>query len=81
MADCAETLRELDRFLDNELASESVQEMAQHLERCADCQQAFEFHAELRHIVKQAAAEESLPPSLLTKIEQCFGIDSDLDAS
>jgi predicted anti-sigma-YlaC factor YlaD len=55
--------------------------MAQHLERCADCQQAFEFHAELRHIVKQAAAEESLPPSLLTKIEQCFGIDSDLDAS
>jgi mycothiol system anti-sigma-R factor len=81
MADCAETLRELDRFLDNELASESVQEMAEHLEGCSDCQQAFEFHAELRHIVRQANAEDSLPPSLMTKIEQCFGIDDDADES
>jgi mycothiol system anti-sigma-R factor len=79
MADCVETLRELDRFLDNELASESVQEMAEHLERCGDCQQAFEFHAELRHIVKRAAAEDSLPASLLSKIEQCFGIDDNSD--
>jgi len=81
MADCVETLRELDRFLDNELASESVHEMAKHLEGCTDCQQAFEFHAELRHIVKQAAAEDSLPLSLLTKIEQCFGIDDNSEES
>jgi hypothetical protein len=55
--------------------------MAKHLEGCTDCQQAFEFHAELRHIVKQAAAEDSLPPSLLTKIEQCFGIDDNSEES
>lgn len=81
MADCVETLRELDRFLDNELASEAVQEMVGHLEGCTDCQQAFEFHAELRQIVRNAAAEDNLPPSLMTKIEQCFGIDDDADES
>ena len=34
MADCNETLRELDRFLDNELASEVLGEMMEHLDQC-----------------------------------------------
>jgi len=33
MADCNETLRELDRFLDNELASEVLGEMMEHLDQ------------------------------------------------
>ena len=45
MADCNETLKELDRFLDNELASEAISDLSVHLEGCVDCQQTFEFHA------------------------------------
>jgi len=79
MADCNETLRELDRFLDNELASEVLGEMMEHLDQCVDCQQAFEFHAELRAVVKKAAVDEPLPDSLLGRIKQCFGTDLTVD--
>ena len=81
MADCNETLKELDRFLDNELASEAINDLSSHLEGCVDCQQTFEFHAELRNIVKLSAKQEPLPNSLMTKIQECFGTDlqEDLD--
>ena len=80
MADCNETLRELDRFLDNELASEVLGDMMHHLDQCVDCQQAFEFHAELRAVVKKAAGDEPLPDTLLDRIKQCFGTDLSVDA-
>ena len=57
MADCNETLKELDRFLDNELASEAISDLSVHLEGCVDCQQTFEFHVELRNIVKLSAKQ------------------------
>ena len=83
MADCNETLKELDRFLDNELASEVISDLSSHLEGCVDCQQTFEFHAELRNIVKLSAKQEPMPNSLITRIHECFGTDlqEDLDNS
>jgi mycothiol system anti-sigma-R factor len=77
MADCNETLKELDRFLDNELASEAISDLSVHLDGCVDCQQTFEFHAELRNIVKLSAKQEPLPQSLLNKIKDCFGTELD----
>ena len=75
MADCSETLKELNRFLDDELERESLAELTAHLSGCVDCQQAFAFHAELKQLVRRAAHEESVPPSLLKRIEECFGDD------
>lgn len=80
MADCNETLKELDRFLDNELASEAISDLSVHLEGCVDCQQTFEFHAELRNIVKLSAKQEPLPQTLISRIEQCFGTDLNEDS-
>ena len=77
MADCNETLKELDRFLDNELASETISDLSVHLDGCVDCQQTFEFHVELRNIVKLSAKQEPLPQSLLSKIKDCFGTELD----
>ena len=77
MADCNETLKELNRFLDNELASEAISDLSIHLEGCVDCQQTFEFHVELRNIVKLSAKQEPLPQSLLSKIKDCFGTELD----
>ena len=77
MADCNETLKELDRFLDNELASEAISDLSVHLDGCVDCQQTFEFHVELRNIVKLSAKQEPLPQSLLSKIKDCFGTELD----
>lgn len=75
MADCNETLKDLERFLDSELATGKLEHLTAHLGGCVDCQQTFEFHAELRQIVRQAAQHEPLPESLVNRIKECFGTD------
>lgn len=75
MADCSETLKDLERFLDSELATEKLELLTTHLGGCVDCQQTFEFHAELRQIVRQAVHHEPLPECLVDRIKECFGTD------
>ena len=48
MADCKQTLRELDAFLDDELSATTREQIHNHLEGCVDCLQAFDFQAELK---------------------------------
>ena len=82
MADCNETLRELDAFLDRELSTETHVAIRAHLEGCPDCFQAFDFHAELKLIVSQKCQNDEMPAGLLARLEQCFGeagTDGDLD--
>ena len=78
MADCNETLRELDTFLDGELADETRAAIQSHLGGCMDCLQAFDFHAELRQVIS-AKRNVAMPTALLSKIEMCFGEDFDGD--
>ncbi len=73
MADCNETLRELDAFLDMELSAETHVAIRAHLEGCPDCFQAFDFHAELKLIVSQKCQNDEMPAGLLARLEQCFG--------
>jgi anti-sigma factor (TIGR02949 family) len=73
MADCNETLRELEAFLDHELSEETHIAIRSHLEGCPDCLQAFDFHAELKIVVAQKCRNDEMPPGLLARIEQCFG--------
>lgn len=75
MADCAETLRELETFLDDELSPDAVAHIRGHLDGCVDCQQAFEFHAELRQVVQAKCRGDELPAGLLDRIRSCFGDD------
>ncbi len=75
MADCNETLKDLERFLDSELATGKLEHLTAHLGGCVDCQQTFEFHAELRQIVRQAVHHEPLPECLVDRIKECFGTD------
>jgi mycothiol system anti-sigma-R factor len=75
MADCQETLDELERFLDKELPSARVQEILGHIKGCTDCQGAYEFHADLKRVINTKAAENQLPEGLMDKIRGCFGDD------
>jgi anti-sigma factor (TIGR02949 family) len=79
MADCNETLRELEAFLDGELPVDTRESVHEHIEGCMDCLQAFDFHAELRMVVREKCRNDEIPPGLLAKIEQCFGEDFDGD--
>lgn len=75
MADCKETLRELESFLDSELSDTRVAEIIAHLKGCTDCQGAYEFQAELRTIIKTKAQNEELPEGFLDRLATCFGDD------
>ena len=76
MADCEQTLRELQTYLDGELADNVKVVIDEHLLECSDCLQAFDFHAELKMVIAKKAAVEPLPPGLLERIQSCFGVDS-----
>lgn len=79
MADCNETLRELDAFLDSELAEHTRLAIRAHLDGCPDCLQAFDFHAELKIVVQQKCRTDEMPSGLLAKLEACFGGVDELD--
>ncbi|MDO8364581.1 MAG: zf-HC2 domain-containing protein [Actinomycetota bacterium] len=79
MADCNETLRELETFLDGELDAPARESIQAHLGGCLDCLQAFDFHAELRTVISAKCQNDQMPAGLLAKIELCFGEDFDGD--
>jgi mycothiol system anti-sigma-R factor len=73
MGECEETLRELYSFLDDELGASSRQQVQHHLESCADCYQAFDFHAELRIVIAEKCRHDEVPPGLMDRVKSCFG--------
>ena len=77
MADCNETLRELQIYLDGELTSDVKYVVDEHLLECVDCMQTFDFHAELRIVIATKCKTEAMPAALLEKIVACFGLDPD----
>lgn len=70
--DCEETLRELDRFLDDELSNEARQAIHEHLDGCVDCLQAFDFHAELKAVVAEKCKNDEIPSGLMDRLQQCL---------
>ncbi len=75
MADCTETIKELDAFLDGELTDHVREQIHHHLSGCVDCHQAFDFHAELKSVIQRKCANEEMPEGLMEKIQQCFNTD------
>ena len=72
MPNCQETLKELELFLDSELPKVRVEEIMVHLTGCTDCQGAYEFHAELRTIVRTKAKRDHLPEGFTDRLLACF---------
>ncbi len=79
--DCRATLSELDRFLDDELTVETRVAIHHHLDGCPDCYGAFDFHAELKQVVRAKCNNDEMPADLLLRIERCFDTDLDGDGS
>ncbi|MEZ5217341.1 MAG: zf-HC2 domain-containing protein [Ilumatobacteraceae bacterium] len=79
MSDCNETLKELDRFLDGELTELTKTAVEHHLHGCMDCLSAFDFHAELRIVIREKATGDELPDGLRDRVLQCFGDFAGID--
>jgi mycothiol system anti-sigma-R factor len=72
MANCRETIAELDAFLDDELSDDTRAHIHAHLAGCNDCLQAFDFQAELKAAIRRKCSNDPLPAGLLSKIQACF---------
>ncbi len=79
MADCNETIRELDAYLDGELPDDVREHIHVHLDGCMDCLQAYDFHAELKQAIRRKCSNDELPAGLKARIEQCLKSDLDDD--
>jgi anti-sigma factor (TIGR02949 family) len=79
MANCNETIRELDAFLDGELPDDVRDHIHSHLGTCMDCLQAFDFQAELKLAIRRKCNTDEMPAGLLGRIEMCFNTDLDDD--
>ncbi len=75
MADCEQTIRELDAFLDGELPDALRTHVDDHLGVCMDCLQAFDFQAELKLAVKRKLATDTMPDGLRDRILVCLKTD------
>jgi mycothiol system anti-sigma-R factor len=64
--DCAE---KLDRFVDRELNSTEVLELQLHLEGCPDCQEHYEFQANLKRLVRHSCDCDT-PAAFREKLRQ-----------
>ncbi len=71
VADCKETLGELETFLDGELSEDARQAIRAHLDGCPDCLELFDFQAELKAMIATRCRDD-LPPGLRERIERCF---------
>lgn len=77
MADCNDTIRELQAFLDDELSPEARSHIGAHLDGCTDCLQAFDFEAEVKAAIRRKASDDVIPAGLVDKIRRCFDPDFD----
>ena len=75
MADCNETIRELDAFLDDELPDEVRAHIHVHLDSCLDCLHAFDFHAELKQAIRRKCTNDEMPAGLVDRIANCLDAD------
>jgi mycothiol system anti-sigma-R factor len=70
MADCDQSLRDLELFLDGELPTDEYAHVLGHLNECLECYQAFDFHAELKPVIAQKCRNDDMPADLLDRIRQ-----------
>lgn len=73
---CSETLQELYQFLDGELTDESREHIRRHLDDCSPCLSAFDFHAELRIVIRNRCCDQ-VPPSLRDRIATAIEQEAD----
>jgi anti-sigma factor (TIGR02949 family) len=75
MADCNETIEQLEEFLDQELPTERVDAIVDHLKSCSDCQGAYEFHADLHRVISVKAQRDEVTPEFLGRLRECLNVE------
>ncbi len=70
--DCEEVLRDLELFLDGEIAGARCEEVEAHLAGCRECMSRAEFRRRVRQIVAAKLCAEEVPPGLLERVRRAL---------
>ncbi len=71
MTDCEQVLRDLDAYLDGELAPARARDMESHLGECSPCGDRGEFARKLREVVRsKCGGHADLPAGLDARIRR-----------
>ncbi|MEO6461951.1 MAG: zf-HC2 domain-containing protein [Candidatus Eisenbacteria bacterium] len=65
---CEEVFRRLDDYLDRELTPAEMEQVKEHLERCAVCAGEFRFDETVLRLVRARLSRVQAPPGLLGAI-------------
>jgi len=69
--DCNGTIERLYHYLDGELTDERRQEIRHHLDECSPCLDAFDFEAELRHVIA-SRCKDHVPEALRQRVHDAL---------
>ncbi len=75
--DCNDALRELYEFLDGELTDARRHLIAEHIDRCNPCLEAFDFEVELKAVIA-AKCRAECPDELRARVAEALraeGVD------
>jgi mycothiol system anti-sigma-R factor len=67
--ECEETLREIERFLDDELEVSVRAEIDRHIADCHPCTERLEFRRHLKFLIASKCVEDRVPPELRRRVE------------
>ena len=70
-ADCEETIERLYHYLDGELTDERRADISRHLDECSPCLDAYDFEAELRHVIAHRCRDH-VPETLLARVREAL---------
>lgn len=69
--DCGDAVERLYEYLDGELDTATVTRIEVHLKRCSPCLETYDFHAELRQVIRSKCAE-SMPQDVRIRLLGMF---------
>ena len=67
---CEETLREIERFLDGEMAAEERSTIDVHLQGCSPCMQRADFKRHLKELIASSCGCDDVPPDLRERVHR-----------
>ena len=75
-AACQEAVAELYSYLDGALTEERLLVIQSHLQSCGDCDEAYDFEAELKMVIARRCSTEEVPESLRIRIMETLRIST-----
>jgi mycothiol system anti-sigma-R factor len=70
--ECEQALRQIELYLDGELASLERVDVERHLGACSDCYGHSEFQRRLKEMLRETCGCKDVPESLLERVQALF---------